>query len=278
MLLKVTLLALLGLTASPPVAHIGTTTGPAEQRLLETYLDETWAVLQSPAYAANAAALAQRYPKLFAGPELGEMALERVFQLIRLETAGLGPQPAGLGPQPDPQAGLRYMPVAVSLVGAYPPANRLQYSGNADFTALTGRTGWTPDSDDGVLMLGRGHLGRFRSPNLVEKSCAINTLAHELLHTLSIRKDSYWMPFIDTALGQRTAGMPLVTYFAGSLAQCTYLQQHGRIVAADLADCVQVFGTENFNALRCNAFGPTDPIREPQTCEPHCLPAAAPPL
>jgi hypothetical protein len=66
---------------------------------------------------------------------------------------------------------------------------------------------------------------------------------------------------------------PLASYLIGSVAQCTYLQEIGRVPAGGLGACVAVFGTRNFNNARCNRFTNGEAVEERAD-----LPAPADPL
>lgn len=108
---------------------------------------------------------------------------------------------------------------------------------------------------------------QWRAGDLVERSCAINTLAHEIAHTVSISPLVFTPAFTDTnaarpAIAGRTPGeSPIASYLIGSAAQCAWLAREGRIAETELAACVEVFGTAGFND-RCTAFSAGESVRE----------------
>lgn len=146
------------------------------------------------------------------------------------------------------------------------------------FHANTGRHGLARHSAS--VHVGKGVIAQYGSADEVEKSCAINTAAHEITHTISDVPVFYRMKFTDTRLHERGVGrsaservMPIATYLVGSVAQCTYLQQKRRISTSELRECVKVFGDRAFNDLRCTSFKDGGPVRLDAY-----LPSAAPPL
>jgi hypothetical protein len=113
---------------------------------------------------------------------------------------------------------------------------------------------------DSILesVIGRKIHERWRTNNLDRKSCAINTFSHELVHAFSKRNTMSYHEnfFVDTLELDKAAqygGYPLATYLVGSVAQCTWLQQRGRVTldASALAKCVHRFGLNKFNSDEC---------------------------
>lgn len=133
-------------------------------------------------------------------------------------------------------------------------------------TALTGHNG---EKVNGILVnsmaLGRQHFVRYRSTNVVERSCAINTLAHEMTHIVTDHAQWAQAVFEDTGAGSPIGGAkPIASYLVGSVAQCTYLQNAGRIKKDELRTCVAVFGDSEFNNGRCNQFAAADIVQWPK--------------
>lgn len=119
----------------------------------------------------------------------------------------------------------------------------------------------------------------FQSQDIVERSCAINTAAHEYAHTISTMPVRYDAAFTDTNDRQelipnrRNPGTPVASYLIGTVAQCTWLQDQGRVGAGGLQACVQTFGVAAMNLERCRSFAGGQPV----TPRPD-LPRAPPPL
>lgn len=146
--------------------------------------------------------------------------------------------------------GYRRIPAMVKLRGNF---SRCKTSLCQNEYVATGSVGPTGYEEDLEINLGRHHLARWRSGNIVEKSCAVNTLVHEISHTVSVRDDNFTYAVIDD--GKRhDKTLPLASYMTGSVAQCVWLQEMGRVPSDGLAACVKVFGTHNFNGNRCSQF------------------------
>ena len=116
------------------------------------------------------------------------------------------------------------------------------------------------------INLGRNAIERYRSPNLVMQSCAINVAAHEYAHTISTTPLGYGIAFTDTnqvrpqITDRQHPGSPVASYLIGAVAQCTWLQLKGRIGASEVATCVDTFGVNAFNWDRCNQFAADQPV------------------
>ncbi len=152
----------------------------------------------------------------------------------------------------------RYLPVRLIMMDPTAAESLEHY-------AAGGGLGYV--SQDGEIHLPPDVLADWAADDLVRRSCAINTLAHEIAHTISISPFVFTPAFTDTRLGERAiprrgAGhSPVASYLIGSAAQCAWLQQQGRIAPGEVRACVEVFGTRGFND-RCGAFTAGEPIRE----------------
>ena len=122
-------------------------------------------------------------------------------------------------------------------------------------------------SQDGEIHLPPEVVVQWRAQDPVVRSCALNTLAHEIAHTVSVSPFVFTPAFTDTSLdqpripGRRPGESPIGSYLIGSAAQCAWLAREGRIEEAERGHCVEVFGTAGFND-RCEAFGAGEPVRE----------------
>ncbi|MFN3514202.1 MAG: hypothetical protein ACK41C_14230 [Phenylobacterium sp.] len=115
------------------------------------------------------------------------------------------------------------------------------------------------------IYIGRGNLSEFDSADIVERSCAINTMAHELSHSVFLKDDPRQSVFTDTTprddgIGDNIKGAPIATYAIGTVAQCTYLQMEGRLRADEFLGCVEVFGIKSFHSPRCKEFSLGQPV------------------
>jgi hypothetical protein len=211
-------------------------------------------VLRSEAFQRNLAALKPRYPRVYANRRQGEVSLERVAAWTANETWGS-----------------RYAPLNVELVGGDDLADPRRAHGSAG--------GYIETGVYAAMNLGRGHLDQYASEDPVERSCAVNVAAHELAHTISTTPFFFTNAFTDTTMaesripGRAAAETPVASYLIGAVAQCTWLEQRGRIAPGGVGACVEVFGVRGMNWLRCAAFARGQPVR-PRAG----LPPAMPPL
>jgi hypothetical protein len=154
----------------------------------------------------------------------------------------------------------RYVPTPVALVGN---------GGNA--TALAGHSGATErvgneDINQTYMSIGRRHLRRYLSTNSVERSCAVNTVAHERSHTYSSHARYANLVIEDVVAGAPKIGgpTPFASYLIGSVAQCTWLQQQRRIDKKDVGACVAAFGVSEYFDTRCDQFDTNEPVKWPK--------------
>jgi hypothetical protein len=95
------------------------------------------------------------------------------------------------------------------------------------------------------------------------KACAINTIAHELTHTVVAKavgattKADHRELYLDGDYKSLPHDQYLVSYATGTIAQCTYMQDSGLIdkTEADFAKCVKDAGTMEFTpSNNCKLF------------------------
>lgn len=95
-------------------------------------------------------------------------------------------------------------------------------------------------------------LERWRGGTAEKRSCAVNTLAHELGHTFTSDPSRGEWVFADGGKGK----LPnlfyghLASYTIGSVAQCTMLQRHNALQGTFTA-CLRKWGTDRFNNGYC---------------------------
>jgi hypothetical protein len=229
----------------PPAApvYIDAVSSAEERAQLESLINEASSILRSAAFASNLMALQKHYPRIFANPDMPDVSPERLLNILRVK-----------------EPGTRYIRVPVALIGS---AAYNDGSGSFNYIARTGSVHWNGEEPTGSMTLGRVNMYRYGLTDPVEKSCAINTMAHEISHTISRRAGKYIYAIADTSSGARPdKTVPLASYLVGAVAQCTWLQQKGRVGAGGVAACVKVFGTQNFNSNRCSQFGDGQPVVE----------------
>lgn len=113
---------------------------------------------------------------------------------------------------------------------------------------------------DSILesVVGRKIHERWRAKSLDRKSCAINTFSHEIMHAFSKidvtgYHENYFVDTLELTKATQYGGYAIATYLVGSVAQCTWLQQNGRVAleATAFAQCVQRYGLNKFNSDEC---------------------------
>jgi hypothetical protein len=121
-----------------------------------------------------------------------------------------------------------------------------------DDPKVPGETGPSQVVGQSRMHLSPEVVRRWQSSNLRRKSCAINTVAHELTHTVIDRTSGHaellfrdggytWMWLL--------GGQHLVSYTFGTIAQCTWLQEKN---GEDFDRCVERMGTKNFTGDGCS--------------------------
>ena len=206
-----------------------------ERALVETLLTESYSVLRSPAFTRNLLSLGDRYPVIYTRPDKQDATVTDLARVVALEPLGS-----------------RYAPAMVELVGQIEGADPMRAHASAGEGVGFGRY-----SD---ITIGRALLDQFRSSDQVERSCAINAVAHEYAHTITLTPVGFRHAFTDTRGDQsripdrRHPGTPVASYLIGAVAQCTWLQNNGRIDDSNIEACVEVFGVNAFNNARCYSF------------------------
>ncbi|MCR5880729.1 hypothetical protein [Phenylobacterium sp. J367] len=238
-----------------PVRHVEGGASDAERATARALLADAYAVLRSPAFDRNLRALDRRYPEVYANRDLGDVPLSRVADWVSRQTWGA-----------------RYASLGLELVGSDHDADPRREHASAG--------GYLGSGVYASMTLGRAHLTQYRSMDPVERSCAINVAAHELSHTISTTPFFFTNAFTDTRAHEprivnRDAGSvtPVGSYLIGAVAQCTWLEQQGRLRRGEFTGCLQVFGTRSMNWERCTAFADGAPV----LLKPY-LPSASSPL
>lgn len=225
--------ALAAQQASTNPAYVGGAATQAEDAQLTALLNDAYNTLRSDAFKANLKSLSTEFRTVFMRVE-GD---ETTSKPVRNGSVG------DLADVVSAKSPNRYVRVPVALVG-----------GSRYYFALSGTTG---DGVHASFTLGRANLGYWGSSDPVERSCAINTVAHEMSHLISsdataFREDT--QPIRDTNAGTRSGTNAVASYLVGTVAQCTWLQKQNHSPAVNIKECVKVFGHRGFNQLRCDQF------------------------
>lgn len=225
-----------GLTASTSDLVIDAGITGQDRADLQALIDDGRALLASDGFSEDMARLNGAYPRVWRTAELGFADAVAVRDLIV---------------RPTGQA--RYVRTRVVLRG---DANTFKIGvGDDPLTADGSR----------LLSIGRGHLGRYRSASEIEKSCAINSITHEITHTISRSQSEFHFAITDTGASNREGRRgPMASYLVGSVAQCSSLRQSGRIAADEMAQCVRTFGVRpKFQSGQCRLYDPPGPAALP---------------
>lgn len=227
---------------------------PKDAEPLEQWIAEAIELLQSPKFETNFMRASSLYPEVYVSKSQDIIPTELL--LTRLKTQ-------------DPHLSALWWPetsVIISGETVTRNADRLGFGFDAERKAVAGPF---PDTDKatatGQIELGRLHFARYTQGNLVEKSCAINTMTHEISHTLSEKPDQFWMHILDS---QRNVTPPRgvfeAGYFIGSVAQCSYLENAGRIMPDEFENCMLTFSdpsmSSRFRSLACDDFPDGTPV------------------
>lgn len=95
-------------------------------------------------------------------------------------------------------------------------------------------------------------LERWRGETLERRSCAVNSLAHEMSHSFSQSSTEEDYIFADRGKGWLMSHFygPLASYTIGTVAQCTMLEEANQLPDG-FAACLRTWGTKEFNSSGC---------------------------
>lgn len=218
-----------------PYDRIVGVSSPEETKVLQALLDTGYGVLRSSEFQANLRALGERYPAIYARDNAQSATAAEIADIVALKPLGSRFAPA--------QVELTRIPGGLGAAGE---------------GAVSGRYA--------DVHIDRVVLGAWRAADPVFRSCAVNVAAHEYAHTIVLTPMGFGIAFTDSAPGEdrianrRRPDTPVASYLIGAVAQCTWLQQQGRIDRREVAACVEVFGTAAFNADRCRQFEGGQPV------------------
>ena len=187
-----------------------------------TLVDATRETLESARFARNLIATRVFLAKLALGPNGAEIEQSQAAAMY------LGQDPAH-----------RVVPSTVD------------WSQSANRTVMA-NTNLLSNGHSGHISIGKITRERWADTiDIYKRSCAINTLAHEMAHlipeapgrsnaSLFVDRGRWWATFW---------GRPLGSYVFGAVAQCTYLELHG--IKQALSECVEQRGINDLMSRAC---------------------------
>lgn len=221
------------LNSSPVVTADRAITGD-DLRDLNAWTAASTAILTSPRFRTNMTALAGNFPNIWLSGEVGTMTPAALHQLLT-----------------NASGDYRYL--ATRQVWRTDQQHKISVGSDPQNRHRTA-----------IMYIGRNHLGRYRSTDAVERSCAINSMVHEITHTISRSLTKFDYAVTDTGSGRIGAGKnPYASYFVGTVAQCSHLQDIRRIGEGDLMQCINTFGTRDFRNKRCDKYKNGEPVQPP---------------
>ena len=216
---------------------------------MQKWIDESVALLQSPAFEANYLRAAELYPRVYVSKTQDIMATTKLLNRLKME---------------DPARADYWWPETYVVLEGPPAVRSSDRLGFGFEASRNGAAAGPYPMDDpapktGEIELGRLHFARYTQGDAVEKSCALNTMTHEISHTLSDKADRFWMHILDTEENTTPPfGVFEASYFIGTVAQCTYLQSIERVSEAGFQSCLLTFSspgtTSRFKSLACDDF------------------------
>ena len=224
---------------------------PEDAEAVSRWIAEATTLLQSPEFEDNFHRASTLYPELFVSQT--EDLVPTATVMARLKTS-------------DPKLPHLWWPQSfVSLTGDQATRSPDQTGFGFEASRIAGAGPIMGNYEDGEIELGRLHLARYTRGDMVEKSCALNTMVHEISHTLSEKPNMFWMHILDS---EEDVTPPRdvyeASYFIGTIAQCTYLQNAGRIDAAGFRACMMTFSDpaygSRFKSKACDDFTGDTPI------------------
>lgn len=230
---------------------------PADKDVLSAWINDAVTLFKSPAFESHFIRASTRFPEVYVSET--EDIIPSLTLLKRLKTQ-------------DPRNPHLWWPKTyVVLDGATVTRSqdRLGFGFEGSRKAIAGPYPKTlPPQTSGQIEIGRLHLARYKAGDAVEKSCALNTMVHEISHTLSDTPHKYWMHILDSQRGVAPPrGTFEASYFIGVIAQCTYLENIGRIGSGEFETCILTFSdpslSSRFRSSACDDF-PDGKVISPQ--------------
>ena len=227
---------------------------PEDKAAIEAWISEAVALFKSPEFEMNFVRASEIYPDVYVSKS--QDIIPTSLMLSRLKTQ-------------DPYLSALWWPKTYVVLNGETATRSVNRQGFGFDALRNAGAGPFPaniiGTPTGEIELGRLHFARYTQGDLVEKSCAMNTMVHEISHTLSDRAGIFWMHILDTEDNVTPPrGVFEASYFTGIVAQCTYLEKKGRITAKDFSSCVKTFSdpasSSRFRSIACDDFPGDTPI------------------
>lgn len=195
-------------------------TSAAHREAAQELVDATLQVITSERFARNLAGLGQPYQRIWLSPYGKTMSPEGIAQIY-------------LGRHST----VRPVPIVIQLKEQDTPGQDFN-----DDSPLTSTIFLPPY----VL------TDRWRGETLIQRSCAVNSLAHEIAHAFSQSPTDDVYIFADRGKGWFMSHFygPLASYTIGTVAQCTMLDEANELPDG-FAACLRTWGTKEFNSSGC---------------------------
>lgn len=208
---------------------VGTNWSRNDATDMQTLIDTSAGIIEQTRWLENGTVLKPDNPEIWLTKALGYADSEKVTQMVA-----------------SPAQPLHYLPVTV-----------VRHRGGAVTRLRNGNV---------QIALNKRILRRWRSNDPVERACAVNTMTHEISHTITRVPNRFYPAFTDTGDSNREARNGTVaSYFTGDLALCTYLMNEGRIDASGLKKCVTAwYEPGGFQSYRCTKFNSGEPVQWPR--------------
>lgn len=211
--------------AAPLSVSVADTLPASDRAAVQALVEETLRLIGSEQFAANLGGLDGDYRTLWLSPYGDRMSPAHVAQIY-------------LGRHAD----VRSVPTVVTV----------------DYDEDTPWQGFNRGMPlAATITLTPKVLERWKGASVEQRSCAVNTMAHELGHTFTSDPARGEWVFADGGKGIYPGIFygHLASYTIGSVAQCTMLQQNNAL-GGGFAACLKKWGTDRFNNGYC---GDADP-------------------
>jgi hypothetical protein len=184
-------------------------------------VDATLQVITSERFARNLAGLGQPYQRIWLSPFGETMSPAGIAQIY-------------LGRHST----VRPVPIVIKIKKQDTPSQR--FNGDSPLTSTIFLPPYVLDD-------------RWRGATLEQRSCAVNSLAHEIAHAFSQSPTDGVYIFADRGKGWFTSHFygPLASYAIGTVAQCTMLEEANRLPNGFTA-CLRKWGTKEFKSGPCD--------------------------
>lgn len=201
---------------------IDSSVSSADRETVQDLIDVTVQVITSERFAQNLRGLRQPYHRLWLSPFGKTMTAEGVARIYLGEHRTVRP-----------------VPIVIEVANQATPAQEF-----SDTLPLVS-----------YILLPPYVLERWRGDTFERRSCAVNTLAHEISHSFSQNPTDAEYMFADKGKGWAFNTIsylygPLVSYTVGTVAQCTMLEEADELQDG-FAACLDAWGTDEFYSGSC---------------------------